>query len=129
MRKTGRTVGEHQEQVSVELVGEVIIARMQGTSTLDLLDVRYERILELHRYTGCTALLIDDREVSEIPHEAIRTQQLLSLSLDMLRFRIAVLVPDARMAYFARLQFGMTNHQVFIDDMPGAMRWLAPMSN
>lgn len=122
-------MGEHQEQVSVELAGEVIVARMKGPPTLDFLDVRYERILELHRYTGCTALLIDDREVTEISQEAIRTQQLLSLSLDMLRFRIAVLVADARMAYFARLQFGMANHQIFIGDMSGAMDWLAPRSN
>jgi len=122
-------VVEHREQVSVELVDEVITARIRGMPTLDHLDVRYERILELHRYTGCTALLIDDREVSEIPHDAIRTQQLLSLSLDMLRFRIAVLVSDARMAYFARLQFGMANHQVFIDDLSGAMAWLAAKSN
>lgn len=119
---------EYQNQVSVALVGKIIIARVQETPTLDILDARYERILQLYRDTGCTALLIDDRDMSEMPYEAVRTQQLLSLSLDMLRFRIAVLVANARMAYFARLQFGMANHQVFINDMSGAMGWLAPMS-
>jgi hypothetical protein len=113
-----------QDQVWVELVGEMIVARIRGDLTEELLNERHERILQLARDTKCRNLLIDDLELMPPEYAMVEAQQVLNQELKQLGFKIAILVPNSRLAYLARLQFGDENHRVFYNDMAAAALWL-----
>lgn len=112
------------DKVWVELVGQVIMARMRGQVTQDMLKERHEQILHISRDTGCTKLLLDDLEMDAMSYEEIEAQRALNVELNEKHLQIAVVVPNSRMAYLARLQFGADNHQVFYTDMAAALLWL-----
>jgi phosphoribosylaminoimidazole carboxylase (NCAIR synthetase) len=113
-----------QDQVWVELVGEIIVARIRGELNEELLNERHERILQLAQDTKCRKLLIDDLELVPPDYAAVEAQQVLNQELNQLSFKIAILVPNSRLAYLARLQFGDENHRVFYNDMAAAALWL-----
>lgn len=52
------------------------------------------------------------------------TQQALTSQLKALSVRIAIVVPNAALAYLSRLAFGAGNHRVFYGDIAGAVQWL-----
>lgn len=113
-----------QDQVWVELVGELIVARIRGELNEESLKERHERLLQLAHDTKCRRLLIDDLELSPPDYAAVDAQQALNKELKQLDFKIAILVPNSRLAYLARLQFGDENHRVFYNDMASATLWL-----
>lgn len=113
-----------QDQVWVELVGDIIVARIRGELNEELLNERHERIVQLARDTRCRRLLIDDLELMPPDYSVVEAQQLLNPELKQLGFTIAILVPNSRLAYLARLQFGDENHRVFYNDMAAAALWL-----
>ena len=113
-----------QDQVWVELVGEMIVARIRGELNEELLNERHERILQLAQDTKCRKLLVDDLELTPPDYAAVEAQQVLNQELNQLNFKIAILVPNSRLAYLARLQFGDENHRVFYNDMAAAALWL-----
>ena len=41
-----------------------------------------------------------------------------------MRLKRAIVVPDSKLAYLARLAFGEGDYRVFYDDIVGAVRWL-----
>lgn len=87
----------------VELVGDIIVARIRGEMTAEMLRERSARILQIAHDTGCRKLLLDDLELEPMPYEALTLQQSLNEQLDALNFCIAVLVPNSRLAYLARV--------------------------
>lgn len=112
------------ENVWVELVGKFIIARLRGSVSEEMLKERHERICQIGRDTGCDRLLLDDLEMTAMGHEAIEAQQALNSELATLGFQIAIVVPNSRLAYLARIQFGTISHRVFYNDMAQATLWL-----
>lgn len=113
-----------QDKAWVELVGDIIIARIRGELNEDVLNERHERILQLARDTECRRLLIDDLELMPPDYAIVEAQQAHNRELSQLGFKIAILVPNSRLAYLARLQFGDENHRVFYNDMAAAALWL-----
>lgn len=109
----------------VNLVGDVIVARTRGEMTADLLRERHQRILQIERESGIRKLLLDDLEMAPFPYDLIGEQQTLNTDIKARNFCITVLVPNSTLAFLARIQFGSQQHDVFYNDMPGALLWLS----
>jgi hypothetical protein len=114
-----------QENVWVELVGQIIIARIRDEPTEELLALRHERILQIERDTACRKLLFDDLQMTPPTYEHIQKQRALNAELDALGFKMAVVVPNSQMAYRARLKFDRDNYKVFYNDIVQAVTWLS----
>jgi len=52
-------------------------------------------------------------------------QQELDQALGSIRLRRAIVVPNSRLAYLARLAFGEGEYRVFYNDIVAAVKWLA----
>lgn len=113
-----------QDQLWVELVGDIIVARLRGDLDEELLNEQHERVVQLARDTKCRRLLIDHLELLPPGYAVVEAQQVLNQELSQLGFKVAILVPNSRLAYLARLQFGDDNHRVFYNDMAAAALWL-----
>jgi hypothetical protein len=83
-----------------------------------------ERILTLLKDTGCRKVLYDALELEPPQVEDLLVQQKLSDEVRALGLRVAILVPNTRLAYMSRLAFGQTDHRVFYNDLAAAIRWL-----
>jgi hypothetical protein len=108
----------------VELVGDIIIARIRGTATAELIRQCQERVIVLHSDTGCDRIMYDALELERPPMDTVLTQQELTDELKQSRVKIAIVVPNTAIAYLARLAFGEANHRVFYNDMSAAVLWL-----
>ncbi len=113
------------DKVWVELVGQIIIARIKGEPSKELLGLRHECILQIEKSTGCKKLLLDDLQMSPPTYAHIQKQRALNADLNALGFKIAVIVPNSQMAFLARLKFDHENHKVFYNDMVEAVTWLS----
>jgi hypothetical protein len=113
------------DRLCVELVGQIIIARIKGEPTEELLALRHERILQMERDSACRKLLLDDLQMSAPSYTHIQKQRTLNPELNALSFKIAVVVPDSQMAYLARMKFDHENHKVFYNDLAEAITWLS----
>ena len=113
------------ENLWVELVGAVIIARIRGLPSDELLRDCQTRLESLIRDTGCKRVMYDALELESPSTDDALTQQALTNSLKDPAIRIAIVVPNTRIAYLSRLAFGDANHRVFYNDMPGALAWLS----
>lgn len=120
----GNEVGVLQGNVWVELVGQIIIARLRGDVSVEMLNERHQRICQIRRDTSCSRVLLDDLEMTAMSYPAVEVQQALNIELESLDFQIAIVVPNSRLAYLARIQFGDINHRVFYNDMAEATAWL-----
>jgi hypothetical protein len=111
-------------QLWIEPVGEVIIARMRGVPTEALLKECQERILNLVKDTEKGLILHDCLEMEtpevEVPIEQWKVDEQVS----SVHLRRAVIVPNTRLAYLARLAFGEGDVKVFYNDMVAALAWL-----
>ena len=112
------------DQVWVEQVGQMIIARMRAEVTEEMLNQRHEQLLQISQDTGCKKLLFDDLEMNAMPYEVVEAQRVLNVELDAMGFKIAIVVPNSRLALLARLQFNGKNHKVFYTEMAEAILWL-----
>jgi hypothetical protein len=52
-------------------------------------------------------------------------QRELDEQLGPIRLKRAIVVPNSRLAYLARLAFGEGDYRVFYNDMVAAIRWLS----
>lgn len=111
-------------QLWVELVGEIIVARIRGVPTEQLIRDCQRRVIALQADTGCTRVLYDALELERPPIEIVLTQQSISAELKQSDVKVAIVVPNTSIAYLARLAFGDLNHRVFYNDIAGALRWL-----
>jgi hypothetical protein len=119
------------ERIWVEPVGSVIVARLRGQVTAELLRECEDRVLELARETEHVRVLYDGLELEAPDMEVVLFQQQLEIAkrayLHSASLRTALLVPNTRIAYLARIAFGHAgeaNYRVFYNDLGAALRWL-----
>ncbi|MCE3271394.1 MAG: hypothetical protein K0S57_1791 [Ramlibacter sp.] len=119
------------EQIWVEPVGTVIVARIRGKPTAEMLRECERRVLELARDTQQIRVLYDALELEAPEMELVLLQRQLDSekkdNLGSASLRTAILVPNTRIAYLARIAFGHageTNYRVFYNDFAAALGWL-----
>lgn len=115
----------------VEPVGSVIVARLRGMPTAEMLRDCEQRVLELARDTQQVRVLYDALELVAPEIELVLLQQRLDsakkVNLGAASLRTAILVPNTRIAYLARIAFGHVgeaNYRVFYNDLGAALKWL-----
>lgn len=111
--------------VWVELSGGIVIARFRGEPTEDLLKETQERVLVLLQDTTRRRVLYDALEMEPPTVELTLMQQQLGEEIHKMGVRVAILVPNSRLAYLSRLAFGAGNHRVFYNDLGEAISWLS----
>lgn len=112
-------------QVWVELSGALIIARIRGVPTEDLLRECQNRVIQLAKDTGRGHVLYDALELQLPTVEPALIQQKLESELDpAITLRRAIVVPNTRVAFLARLAFGEGDYRVFYNDISAAIHWL-----
>jgi hypothetical protein len=114
-----------EDQLWVEPVGDLIIARVRGVPTEELLRECQERVLLLVQDTGRGRVLYDALEMVPPPVNVTLVQRKLDEELGSVQLRRAIVVPNSRLAYLARLAFGEGDYRVFYSDMTAAIKWLA----
>ena len=113
-----------QQQLSVEPSGGIILARIRGVPSEPLLRACQERVLRLQD-TGQCRVLYDALEIELPTVDPALVQQKIEAELDpTVRLRRAIVVPNTRVAYLARIAFGEGDYRVFYNDFLAAIRWL-----
>jgi hypothetical protein len=108
----------------VELVGGIIIARIRGMVTPELIRDCQRRVVALQSDTGCHHILYDALELERPPLDIVLAQQAFTDELKHAWAKIAIVVPNTAIAYLSRLAFGDANHRVFYNDIAAAILWL-----
>jgi hypothetical protein len=114
-----------QGQLQIDLVGELVVARLIGEPTAELLADCQQRVLSLVRDSGRGKVLYDALEMEPPSADVPWVQRELDESLGDIRLRRAIVVPNSKLAYLARLAFGEGDYRVFYDDMIEARKWLS----
>jgi hypothetical protein len=119
------------ENLWVEPVGAVIVARLRGMPTAEMLRECERRVLQLARDTQQIRVLYDALELVAPEMDLVLLQQRLNTekqaTLGGTPLRTAILVPNTRIAYLARIAFGHAgeaNYRVFYNDFGAALKWL-----
>lgn len=120
-----------QQKLWVEPVGKIIIARIRGECTEQVLKECQERVLLLVQDTHQVRVLYDALEMEVPTVDVVMLQQKLDeetkAALGSVPLRRAILVPNSRLAYMARIAFGESGegeYRVFYNDLAQAIRWL-----
>jgi hypothetical protein len=113
------------EMLWVEVVGELIVARVRGKPTIELLEECQAQVLSLARETGRYKVLYDALEMTPPPVDVPWAQRALDEQTEDVQLRRAIVVPDSKLAYLARLAFGWGDYRVFYNDIVAAVQWLA----
>lgn len=120
-----------EERIWVEPVGPVIMARLRGAPTADMLREVETRVLELARDTQQVRVLYDALELEAPAMDLVLLQKQLDTerktNLAATSLRTAILVPNTRIAYLSRIAFGHAgeaNYRVFYNDFSAALKWL-----
>ena len=113
-----------QPPLWVEPVGSIIIARLRGVPTEEVLRECQRRVLDVVRDTGKHNVLYDTLEMDAPAVQVAWSQRKLDAELGGEKLRRAIVVPNTKLAYLARLAFGDGEHRVFYSDMSAAIRWL-----
>ena len=90
------------DQVWVEVVGQLVIARLRGEPNEEVLRECQERVLSLVR-DGPGKVLYDALEMKPPPMDVPWAQRELDEKLGSVKLRRAIVVPDSKLAYLARL--------------------------
>jgi len=115
-------------QAWVELVGDLIVARVRGEPNEQLLRETQDKVLFLVKDAGRARVLYDTLEMDPPPVDVPWTQRELDEKLGPLKLKRAIVVPNSKLAYLARLAFGEGDYRVFYNDMVAAVRWLTESS-
>lgn len=113
-----------QANVWVELSGGIVIARIRGMVTEDLVRQTQERVLVLLQDTTRRKVLYDALEMEPPTVEVTLVQQQLSEEIHKMGVRVALLVTNSCLAYLSRLAFGAGDYRVFYNDLGEAISWL-----
>jgi hypothetical protein len=124
MPESGISSASHPSQVWVELVGGVIIARIRGKATADLVRECEMRITVLQKETGCDRIMYDALELERPEIDTVLVQKAITAALKNQRVKVSIVVPDTSIAYLARLAFCEANHRVIYNDLADAALWL-----
>lgn len=108
----------------VEQVGDVVVARLRGEASETLLRQLQEQVLQLTAQARRPRVLLDVLELRPPAVELAALQRKLDEDRRAVGLRRAIVVPDSRLAYFARLAFGEGNYRIFYNDRVAAMKWL-----
>jgi hypothetical protein len=118
-------------QLWVEPLGNIIVARLRGEYSESLLSELHERVVQLLHDTGHSRVLYDGLEMESPDVELALVQARLDRQTKQLfsdrPLRKAILVPNTRLAYLARIafgEFGEGEYRVFYNDLSQALRWL-----
>ena len=121
----------HQQQLWVEPVGSLILARLRGVLSPEMLQECQQRVLALARESNQLRVLYDCLELTAPEMDLVLLQQRLETEkravLGAVPLRTAILVPNTRIAFLARIsfgQFGEAHYRVFYNDMTRAVKWL-----
>ena len=114
----------NSDQLWIEPVGNIIIARIRGVPTEALIRECQERIVGLVKDVGHGRVLHDVLEMEAPPVEVPLLQWQLDEQIGKIQLRRAVVVPNTRLAYLARRAFGEGEYRVFYNDMKQALDWL-----
>lgn len=109
----------------VELVGDLVIARIRGEPTEQLLRETQEQVLFLVRDAQRGKVLYDTLEMTPPPVDVPWSQRSLDADLGSIQLKRAIVVPNSRLAYLARLAFGEGDYRVFYNDIVAAIKWLS----
>jgi hypothetical protein len=101
------------------------LARVRGEPTAALLKECHEKVLLLVRDVEKGRVLYDTLEMEPPSVDVPLAQQELDRELGSTRLRRAIVVPNSRLAYLARLAFGDGEYRVFYNDIVSAVKWLA----
>jgi hypothetical protein len=112
-------------EVWVELVGELVVARVRGTPNEALLREAQEKVLFLVRDAGRGKVLYDTLEMLAPPVDVPWSQRALDEELRGISLKRAIVVPNSRLAYLSRIAFGEGDYRVFYNDIIGAIKWLS----
>ena len=115
-------------QLWVEPVGELIVARVRGLPTEALLRECQNRVLQIardRRDAGTHRVLYDALEMESPAVDVPLVQRQLDEGLQDIHLRRAIVVPNTRLAYLARLAFGEGDYRVFYSDIAAAVMWLS----
>lgn len=111
--------------VWVELVGELVVARVRGEPTEQLLREAQEKVLFLVRDADRGKVLYDTLEMDPPPVDVPWVQRALDETLGPVKLKRAIVVPNSRLAFLARIAFGEGDYRVFYNDMVAAIKWLS----
>lgn len=112
------------EQLWIEPVGDIIIARIRGLPSEKILKECQERILSLVKETTHGRILHDCLEMETPDIQVPISQWHLDKEAKGVQLRRAVVVPNTKLAYLARIAFGEADCRIFYNDMVSAMNWL-----
>lgn len=113
------------QQLWIESVGGIIVARMRGEMSEPMMLEAHQRVLSIATETGQTKVIYDALELAAPGIDLVVMQQkLLESEPGSLTLRRALVVPNSRLAYLARLAFGEGEHRVFYNDLAAAFNWL-----
>lgn len=112
------------EQLQVELVDGLIVARLRGEPSAELLEACQNEVLRLLGGATAGKVLYDARDMLPPSVDVPWAQRALDERSTDLRLRRAIVVPSSRLAFLARLAFGEGDYRVFYDDMDAAVSWL-----
>lgn len=111
-------------QLWIEPIGNIIVARVRGIPTQALLKEAQEKILLLVKETETGLVLYDALEMETPAVEVPISQWQLDQALPPTKLRRAIVVPNTKLAYLARLAFGDGDYRVFYNDLTAALYWL-----
>ena len=112
-------------QFWVEVVGDLILARVRGNPDEALLRACQEQVLFLVRDAGRGKVLYDALEMEAPSVDIPWVQRELDEKLGSVQLRRAIVVPNSKLAFLARLAFGGGDDRVFYNDIVGAVKWLS----
>jgi len=109
----------------IEEVGDIIVGHLTGVPDDAMLKDCYQQILALAKSHGQRKVLIDVRDME--PPSLTMTLGIRDFAQagGTIPLRRAIVVPNSRMAYLARLALGDSDYRVFYGDAEGAIKWLA----
>lgn len=113
--------------LQVHSIGDTIVTRILGVPTVDLIRRCQEQVVQLARSTARHKVLHDcldmEAPVVQVP---MSQWELDRLDESQLRLKRAILVPDAKLGYLARIAFAYQNEaRVFYGDRLRALHWLS----
>lgn len=114
-----------ENQLWVEPIGNLVIARLRGSPTAELLEECQRRVMLLARETGFTRAIYDALEMEAPSVEVVLAQRNITDREKVGALRRAIVVPNAKLAYLARMAFGEGDYRVFYSDMSAAVTWLS----
>ncbi len=112
-------------QAWIEVVGDIIVARLRGEPTEQILRYCQEQVLFLVKDAGRGKVLYDTLEMDAPPVDIPWVQRALDEDLGPVRLRRAIVVPNSKLAFLARLAFGEGDYRVFYNDIIAAVQWLS----